>query len=82
MLNLSATIGKLLNNMERYYAEYTASKLLEYNHLVLKPEAIYKVIVLDGDGDTLYVWDGQKYEKLYYQYGYSGYWKLFPWTRN
>lgn len=79
---LSVTIGKLQVNMERYYAEYTASKAQEYNHLILKPEAIYKVIVLDSDGDTLYVWDGQKYEKLYYQYGYSQYWKLFPWMRN
>ena len=45
--------------MERYYAEYTASKAQEYNHLILKPEAIYKVIVLDSDGDTLYVWMGK-----------------------
>lgn len=68
--------------MERYYAEYTASKIKEFNQLILKPEAIYKVLVLNGDGDTLYVWDGQKYEKLYYQYGYAQYWKLFPWMRN
>lgn len=82
MLKLSATIGRLWINMERYYAEYIASKAQEHNHLILKPEAIYKVLVLDGEGDTLYVWDGQKYEKLYYPYGYSQYWKLFPWMRN
>lgn len=68
--------------MERYYAEYTDFKSLKYNNLTLKPDAIYKVLVLNADGNILYVWDGQKYERLYYEDGYAQYWKLFPWTRN
>lgn len=67
--------------MERYYAEYLAA-FKQVGNLILEPDTIYKAIILDAEGDTIYIWDGQKYIPLYYKYGYSQYWKLFPWTRN